>query len=518
MKNRTTTDLIILIIFTLACLLPFINKPFNIDDPFYISMAKQILNDPLRPYSFSINWSGELRDVWTHMEATFPPLIPYFIAAMIKLFGIQETILHLCFLVFPLISAASMYFLLKKYVGEPLVYAMIFVAAPAFLVSATSIMLDVPLMAFILLSAALFIYGVDGDDKRLILSGSVVAGLAVLVKYSAVIAVIVLGMYVAFSGKRKYILYLLVPAGIFGLWCLHNQLVYGKMHFFEASSHVGKGISLHKLIAAPAFFAGSLIFPVFLFFKQDLREKLIFIITPMVFYVLVDKFIKGPNAAVILTLMIAASALYFYTVIKYRKQTNQFVFTWFAVAVFLVLTVEPWVSGRYILFILPPALILFAAMIEGIAGTIKKYIPVAALLTTLFFGLSLSISDYLWAKTYVRIPEYFNSRGVNNGFFLGHFGFQYYMERSGFLPLEVNGAVKGPVFILAAKMPDPQKPAKKIFSRMKLKEHHMVPSTFPFRIMAPVDHAGFYSSFWGILPFTISREPLEEFAVFTLDR
>src|ERR1039457_3788020 len=41
-----------------ACLLPFLNKAFTIDDPFFLLEAQQILKTPLHPMSFDICWQG----------------------------------------------------------------------------------------------------------------------------------------------------------------------------------------------------------------------------------------------------------------------------------------------------------------------------------------------------------------------------------------------------------------------------------------------------------------------------
>ena len=86
---NNTKEISIIAGIVLLVLVPFIGKPFHVDDPFYIKMAQQIMIDPLRPYSFSINWSGETRDVWAEKEATFPPLIPYYIALVIAVFGLN---------------------------------------------------------------------------------------------------------------------------------------------------------------------------------------------------------------------------------------------------------------------------------------------------------------------------------------------------------------------------------------------------------------------------------------------
>lgn len=516
--TRTAKDLIILAVFTLLCLLPFISKPFNVDDPFYIRMAEHIQKDPARPYSFSINWSGETRNAWDRMEATFPPLIPYYIAATASVTGFGEVPLHLAFLIFPLIAAASMYFILKKYSDSPLPYALIFASAPAFLVTATSIMLDIPLTAMMLASVALFIYGVDEDRTALVAVGSVLAGLAVLVKYSGILCVLVSAVYLIHSGKKKYVPYLLVPAAVFGLWCIHNIAVYGKAHFFEASKHVGKGLTTHKMIAIPAFFSGCLIFPAFLFFILDIREKLIVVTLSSMFYVIVEKFIPSWPSALLYTILVAGTAVFIYGLIKRREETGGFVFIWFVLASMLIISVEPWVSGRYILGLLPPSLIIFAQLADKTEGRLRLLLPRAALGFTLALGLGLAAADQIWARAALKIPAYLKQNGVDKGFFVGHYGFQYYMEKEGFTALEVAEPLKGPAYLIAAKMPDPQKPCRETIARMDLLEHRAIRSGFPLRVVSPSDHAGFYSSFWGIMPFAVSRAPVEEFALFRVKK
>ena len=44
-----------LVFVTLAALLPFLAKPFNIDDPLFIWLAHQIQAHPGDPFGFSVN-------------------------------------------------------------------------------------------------------------------------------------------------------------------------------------------------------------------------------------------------------------------------------------------------------------------------------------------------------------------------------------------------------------------------------------------------------------------------------
>src|SRR5439155_5609757 len=76
----------------LASLLPFINKPFHIDDPLYLWTARQIVRDPLNPYGLDVNWYGWSGPIWTHINN--PPLVPYYLAAISRLFGWSERAMH----------------------------------------------------------------------------------------------------------------------------------------------------------------------------------------------------------------------------------------------------------------------------------------------------------------------------------------------------------------------------------------------------------------------------------------
>lgn len=40
------------------CLIPFVDKAFNIDDPLFLWAAQQIQTHPLNFYDFTVNWYG----------------------------------------------------------------------------------------------------------------------------------------------------------------------------------------------------------------------------------------------------------------------------------------------------------------------------------------------------------------------------------------------------------------------------------------------------------------------------
>ena len=507
---KLNKQVFIVILFVLAVLAPFINKPFNVDDPFYIKMAQHIILDPLRPYSFSINWSGELRDVWGKTEATFPPLIVYYLAFVIKVFGAREWILHLFFMIFPVTAALSLYYLIKKYCQNPFLLTLTAVSAPAFLISSTSIMLDIPLAAFMLASAAFFVYGIDGENDNYILVSFVLAGLAILVKYSGMLLIPLYAAELIFRNKTRYLRYLAIPALFLGLWCLHNILIYGGIHFLRGSRQVGGGVSLHKLIAAPLFFSGAMIFPMFAYISANRKEFYAALVLSVLLFGFSYIVIGGIGTSILFSLFFGSALFFAYKTIINYLSIERFVLIWFALAAALVLCVEPWVSGRYMLIMLAPSIIIAGKLME------KRYALLFACIT-LVFGLVLSSADYQWARAYSGFSEYAASRGFTPGYFTGHFGFQYYMEKKGFSALEINKPPAGPAYLIVPRYPDAQKPGRELLGRIEFIEYRKVDSVFPLlRVMDPKSHAGFYSSFWGILPFNFSRNPLDEFLVYKI--
>jgi hypothetical protein len=177
---------------------------------------------------------------------------------------------------------------------------------------------------------------------------------------------------------------------------------------------------------------------------------------------------------------------------------------------------EPWISARYLLVCVPPAVLIFAKILEGLPVKLAKPLRCASLAVAAAAGLSLGISDYVWAKSYVELAGYVKENKFNSGYFVGHFGLQYYLEKIGMAALEVNKPLERGGYLIAAKIPDPQKPSKEIVEKLRFVEKKSLESKFPVRLMNPAARAGFYSSYWGILPFNFSLMPLDEAGIYEI--
>jgi len=116
----------------------------------------------------------------------------------------------------------------------------------------------------------------------------------------------------------------------------------------------------------------------------------------------------------------------------------------------------------------------------------------------------------------MKVWNYIKENKFSSGYFAGHFGLQYYLEKIGMEALEVNKPLERNGYLITAKIPDPQKPAKEIVEKLRLVERKSLESRFPVRLMSPAVRAGFYSSYWGILPFNFSLKPLDEAGIYEI--
>src|SRR5271157_5701772 len=81
------------------CLVPFLNKPFTIDDPHFLAMAQQILRSPRHPMDFLICWNLFLPCVKAYNLTPGNTLMGYMLTPTI-LMGGAEWVAHLTQLVF----------------------------------------------------------------------------------------------------------------------------------------------------------------------------------------------------------------------------------------------------------------------------------------------------------------------------------------------------------------------------------------------------------------------------------
>lgn len=128
-----------------ACLLPFLNKAFVIDDPHFLNMARQILKHPLHPMDYTICWN--VVDYCTKAYNLMPGniLMGYALVPTV-LGGSAGWMAHVTQLVFAWVAVVAMSSLVLRFGwsrGHAIAGALLLVAIPPFLPMASTAMPDV---------------------------------------------------------------------------------------------------------------------------------------------------------------------------------------------------------------------------------------------------------------------------------------------------------------------------------------------------------------------------------------
>lgn len=239
--------------------LPFLNKPFTIDDTVVLTVARQILQDPLRPFDTTINWFGDPEPMFE--VTTNPPFVSYWLAPVLAIFGLNEVALHLWQLPWVILMAAGVGVLSRRFCGGSLWPVLLVLSSPAVAVS-VNCMRDVPAAAMATAGIAFFVSGSDARDWRRLLGGGLLVGFAAFSKYPHIAMVLVMALYVLLHQRPKHLLWLLVPLAILGLWFLQNRLGHDLSHLAYLKAERSDDTSFTwwmKLYAAVTILGSSLL-------------------------------------------------------------------------------------------------------------------------------------------------------------------------------------------------------------------------------------------------------------------
>src|SRR5205823_649389 len=171
----------LLIGITLLCLLPFSGRAFHVDDPLFVWSGQQIAKHPLDPYGFQVVWDN-FSEPMSEITKN-PPLACYYLAAVGLIAGWSERALHLGFLLPAIALVLGTYRLSMRFTRSPLVATAAALLTPGVLVSATSVMCDVMMLAFWIWATVLWMEGLDEGKRSYLIASSLLLTSAALTKY-----------------------------------------------------------------------------------------------------------------------------------------------------------------------------------------------------------------------------------------------------------------------------------------------------------------------------------------------
>lgn len=443
------------------------DKPIHIDDPHYVYAAKHVFVEPLVPFGNTINWQQAPGPAY--LDNINPPVFVYLLAAWMMVVGESEVGWHLLSLAFVLLATYSAVLVASRFTRHPLWVAAMVMLAPTVLPS-VNLMLDMPSLALALAATALWIKGVDEDRLGVAALGGLIAGLAALTKYHALVLLPLLGVYAVLWDRRRFLIALVPAVALMGAWSLHNILVYpgARPHFLMASSYrpFERGASYwwRNLHALGLVLGSSLVFPAVLL--MGLRRLLV--LTPWLLLGLVVV-LATPTLAPwwehpryhartellwfgLNSVMLLLFALLPLTQHSGERQRGRqwvaanrdtlFLCSWVVVVMGSLFLLAHHQAPRYHWLALLP----FVCLLARAAGQL----PVPSLRLArglLWLGLGAQVAvalfvaaaDHVHASSARDAPQQLKATidlADRRVFCVGHWGFQYYCEQAGFVTLD----------------------------------------------------------------------------------
>jgi hypothetical protein len=203
-------------------------KPLAVDDPAYYEYAAHIARHPLDPYGF------QFFAFKPAMQTLAPPVLPYWWAGAIALFGDRPFWWKVSLFPFSLLLVFALHALARRFArGLEMPLVCMIALSPACL-PAWNLMLDLPALALGLGALAVYIRSVERGSWSGAVFAGVVAGLAMQTKYTGVTSSAAILLYaLLFRRKAHGLLAVALAAAVFVAWEGWLAWTYGESHFLH---------------------------------------------------------------------------------------------------------------------------------------------------------------------------------------------------------------------------------------------------------------------------------------------
>lgn len=453
----------------LACAigLPFLDKPFHIDDASLLWIADNILENPLDPFAGEYSWRGGPESLWK--MATNPPLLSYLLAPVARWSDYSEVALHALMLPFLFVLATACLWLGRRFSDSPWFVAL-FVMTSAGVVVSGNIMRDVPAAALSAASIALCVAGTDRSKQGLLLLAALLAGLAMLMKYSAVIVLPLLVLYPLQKGRFAAMLWSLLALAMLGAWSLLNLWVYGETQIgLLLGRSWGPSSWADNLVGLPVV-VGSLLYLAPALVVQSLGTRSwpqrLMPVALIAVWAATQLWLGGEADFQYLFWSLSGVAMLYLCLVEgvrgalpMRSELRDaeagdslFLFAWLCSPLLFDVIFAPFQAVRHLIpALLPLALLGFRAL-EHARGAAAQGVgerrglgALLALQATLAFAVAFA--DYEHADAYrshaERVAREQESRS-GDSWYIGHWGWYFYAQRAGMRELHPDGPFPRP--------------------------------------------------------------------------
>ncbi len=516
---------------TLALLLPFVDKPFHIDDPIFLWTAEQIAQAPADFFGFGVNWYGIVEPMYAINKN--PPLVSYYLAAVAAIGGWSEVSLHLGMLLPAVALVVGIGVLARSFTPNPVLAAGVALTTPVFMVSATSVMSDVTMLALWCWALVFFLRGCESD--RLVDFGiaGCLMGLCALAKYFG-LALLPLSICYAVLRVRapgRWVVSIAVALAIVASFDLYTHGLYG-LHplldvvAYATASELPYSVPVAKRAAVGLFFLGGCSLGTVLFapWLWRLRALAAGVFGAGMVAALCVWAFEGQGLgfdihvqqAIFAVVSLQLVALAVRDLHRERSPESSLLVLWL-LGVFCFAAFTNWTTnGRSVLPAIPAVGILVSRALAN-RGPLRGAVVVPIVMAGGIVAFAVAAADVRLARSARAAAEHFVDSRPSSGtlYFQGSWGFQRYMEEAGITKMVLGHTVleTGDRIVLPGNNTNLIRIPPGRVRQLSLEE--FVKSSW-VSVLSHPRSAGFYASVWGSLPFSFGPTVAERYAVYEL--
>jgi len=514
-------------------LVPFLDKAFTTDDTLFLRQAQQVLADPLHPTAFEMVWSESLEP--RRMSAIMPsgPVMAYLLVPCVWLGG-AEWIAHLVVLAFfglAIVSTAGLALRLGSSPDAARTAAILLAATPAALALASTAMPDVPAMA-------LGVFGIERlvawrDERRWsqAVAATFALALAALARSHLLlllgVAALLVGSGLFARGRWREALnvswlpILAAPVVVVAIALLTRDPLAPSTALVEAAQAFSGGANLGANVAA---FAAhwTLVLPLalpwaVLRWRALLHQPALYVAALAALWLALDGSESKHLAIVAPAVVLGAVALWDVLEDGWRRRDAIQLALGLWLLIPLPLAIYAHLPSKYLLASAPAVAILVGRALAARDAALSRALLALTAAAGIALGIAILRADAAFAGLGRRAAAELIAPNVKAGsqvWYAGHWGFQWYAERAGArcLTPSLPHPAQGDLAVSSARSFGH---AIGLFSE---REHlaSLEEKGPGGRIMSMELGAGFYSNYWGILPWVWGDDLLDRFDLWRL--
>ncbi len=499
---------VLLATIVLAGILPFASRAVFMDEHIYIQIARAAQTNWLFPQEtpklfFGMRYAN-------FADHTHPPVAEYYLAFLYWLLGgFREVPFRILFSIFPITAVLAFYHLARRFTPHPFVVSLMFAFSPAFFVYSPTLMMDIPMLAFLLAGFALYFSYVEGRPRLLPLA-SICFILAAGTGYTALVPMACFGVsLVAARRPLKEIAAVAAAPVVVSFWLLMVTVHFGGFPLTRTVQYYASQGSAVKNVLATLSFLGAVVICPWPF--EGGRR--VFVLASIAVASLLSVLVSWPGlgyrmwfialAASGLAILVRFAAGVRHLLASGRNSGEGFLLLWLPATLLFFIAAADMINARYILLSVPPLLLML------FRETTNRRL-LFTLIPTGILSIGLAYADFTFVNSYRDWVEQNVPALQQQGFHVwsgAESGLRFYLERRGAVSLAAadDQAAPGDLIVRHSLyryglFAEPVLTVLKTFS---------LTSRFPVRTYNAPTHSGLHDSNIGLVPFNISRTPFD---------